>query len=218
MVPRILRSVADALDRFGMFLCSSVQFFRVRNKSDQLALGSWSNLEQAQRQASKDINDILASVKDHLQAEDQRRMDQQLSDILAKLALQEGPEAKEGGTPSCLQVIPYPPNGRFFGRTDVLDAIDAALGINDSSRSPQKAAVLHGIGGVGKTQIALQYMYSRASAFPILLWVSADSRIKLAEEYHKIARAAKLVPESEAVNVEASRDIVKNWLSACCKY
>src|SRR5262249_40722369 len=56
--------------------------------------------------------------------------------------------------------VPYPRNPHFTGRLEVIARLEAEL------RSGQAAAVtqaIAGLGGIGKTQLALEYCYRQAS-------------------------------------------------------
>src|SRR5207249_3054928 len=52
--------------------------------------------------------------------------------------------------------VPYPRNALFTGREDVLAQLAAAYGQGQPTWQPQ---ALSGLGGVGKTQLAIEYAY-----------------------------------------------------------
>ena len=54
--------------------------------------------------------------------------------------------------------VPSPRNPFFTGREEVLEALHAHLSVDQAVALTQSSA-LHGLGGVGKTQIALEYAY-----------------------------------------------------------
>jgi tetratricopeptide (TPR) repeat protein len=60
-------------------------------------------------------------------------------------------------------------NSRFTGREDLLDMIRA--GLSGTSQGP---LVLHGVGGAGKTQLAIEYANRRAGEFDLLWWIPAE--------------------------------------------
>ena len=62
----------------------------------------------------------------------------------------------------------------FVGRTDVLKYIRAALELEDRGSSPI-IYVVCGLGGIGKTQVALSYAIESKKHYQALLWVDADS-------------------------------------------
>lgn len=57
---------------------------------------------------------------------------------------------------------------------------------------------LYGMGGVGKTKIALQYAHSARNRFDAILWASADNPIKLARSFLEIARLLSLSPVNDS--------------------
>ena len=50
-----------------------------------------------------------------------------------------------------------------------------------------RSLALHGLGGVGKTQITLHYANSSRDAFDASLWISADNSIKMAQSFLEAA-------------------------------
>lgn len=56
---------------------------------------------------------------------------------------------------------------------------------------------LHSMGGVGKTQIALQCANSNRGSFNAILWISADNTIRMAQSFLEVARRLCLFPENE---------------------
>jgi tetratricopeptide (TPR) repeat protein len=74
-------------------------------------------------------------------------------------------------------------NDAFIGREILLDRMRTQL-----QAHPHAPLVLHGIGGVGKTQLACEYLHRTTSAYAVIWWVPADrpararaSLVKLAE-------------------------------------
>ncbi len=63
-------------------------------------------------------------------------------------------------------------NAAFTGRNDVLDALrDQLLG---SSQAVVLPLALYGYGGVGKTQVALEYAHRYMAEYDVVWWVSAE--------------------------------------------
>lgn len=61
-------------------------------------------------------------------------------------------------------------NPNFTGRGDMLDRLDIEV------KSPSsKVIVLHGLGGTGKTQIALEYVHSYHEGYSAVFWVDGTS-------------------------------------------
>lgn len=83
--------------------------------------------------------------------------------------------------------VPYPPNLLFTGRDDVLAQLVSML------HTGQPHAI-SGLGGIGKTQIAIEYAYRHRQEYQAVLWTLADTRESLVSGYVTIARQLKLLP------------------------
>ena len=106
--------------------------------------------------------------------------------------------------------VPYPRNPYFTGREDVLEALHAQLGIGQAVALSQSSA-LHGLGGVGKTQIALEYAYRSREKYQVILWAKADSPEVLTSELASFATLLK-VPGQQEQDRHYALAAVKRWL------
>ncbi|BBA99088.1 putative ATP/GTP binding protein [Actinacidiphila reveromycinica] len=98
-------------------------------------------------------------------------------------------EAPEGtGAPAGLFRIP-PRNRNFTGREDLLDRLDAHL------RGGRRAVVqaLRGWGGVGKTQIAVEFAHRHRAAYRLVWWLDAERVDLIGEQYAELAVNLDLV-------------------------
>ena len=64
-------------------------------------------------------------------------------------------------------------NIHFTGRNDLLQALRAHL-TEDGSGAILHASAIHGLGGVGKTQLAIEYAHRYAAAYNLVWWVPAE--------------------------------------------
>lgn len=93
--------------------------------------------------------------------------------------------------------------------------------MHDALRSGKPAALtqaLAGLGGVGKTQLAIEYAYRHAADYAIVWWLRSEQSTTLAAEYAALATALNL-PERNAkeqpVIIAAVRDALRHrrdWL------
>lgn len=117
--------------------------------------------------------------------------------------------------PKCAQLPCYylnqtERNRSFVERREVQSQIDQVfLAENDGISS----FALCGLGGIGKTQLAMDYALSRKDKFDAILWVLADTPIKIANSFDGIAKALCLVEPYENGDLAASRDLVLEWLT-----
>ncbi|GFF61692.1 putative Pfs, NB-ARC and TPR domain protein (JCVI) [Aspergillus udagawae] len=73
-----------------------------------------------------------------------------------------------------LDLTAVPVTGNFVGRQDELDKLWQYLQPK-SSRS-RKVAILHGLGGIGKTQLALRFARDHKDDFTAIFWLSGKDR------------------------------------------
>jgi TIR domain-containing protein/tetratricopeptide repeat protein/NB-ARC domain-containing protein len=83
-----------------------------------------------------------------------------------------------------------PRNPGFVGRDATL------LHLRESLRSGGTAVVqaLHGMGGVGKTQIAIEYAYRYAGVYDMVWWVSAEETSLIGVQFAALAVELRLTP------------------------
>ncbi len=96
---------------------------------------------------------------------------------------------------SLLWNVPYAKNPYFTGRETLLERLHKSLSSNQMGLVTRKQA-LSGLGGVGKTQIALEYAYQHYNNYKAVFWVRADSRETLLADFMNIAHLLNLT-ESE---------------------
>lgn len=118
----------------------------------------------------------------------------------------------------CFSLGAHQEPAQLFGRLDVLDEIDGVLLPVTKSRDPGEADLLRsyaicGLGGMGKTEIAVKYAYSRRKHFDAIFWISADNPEVLASDFAKIAQLLGIEDPDAAKDVAASSALVNGWLS-----
>ena len=116
-----------------------------------------------------------------------------------------------------VKIVPSFRNFSFHGRKDLLGEIHDAL---DSEAKPPYTGpacfVLFGIGGMGKTSIALEYTYVYENDYDAIFWLRAESSVALGESYCAIARKLKLSVQSE--NKTHITEEVKEWLEGTSEW
>ena len=87
--------------------------------------------------------------------------------------------------------IPYTRNANFTGRDELLGDLQAAL------QSGDKVALTHikaliGLGGIGKTQLALEYSYRYQDDYDIVWWLRSELPSTLLDDYALMAAKLEL--------------------------
>ncbi|KAL6412101.1 Disease resistance protein RFL1 [Ilyonectria robusta] len=157
------------------------------------------------RQRFRDeFNRSLESITPHAQGIDvesstgfhivvQKLTSQDHKDVLSKIFTMSSPRAIRVESPATTsyRVIPHVENPSFFGRETELKQMEHCL-VPERERWLNVFSIV-GEGGVGKSQLALQFAYRHFSEFNAIFWVSADNESKIAQGFEQIAVEVALV-------------------------
>ncbi|KAE8443356.1 hypothetical protein EG329_001914 [Mollisiaceae sp. DMI_Dod_QoI] len=112
-----------------------------------------------------------------------------------------------------LLLLPRSRNTRFFARTEVLHLITGHFKPDRSSSVKPMSMALYGLGGVGKSAIALEYAYRRLEDYDAIFWVSSETQISMARSFSDIAIKLRLGEAHEnPQDHAANRYLVQKWL------
>ena len=108
-------------------------------------------------------------------------------------------------------LVPLPRNPFFTGREDVLEILHRQLGVDQMVALTQSSA-LYGLGGIGKTQIALEYAYRYALEYSAVFWIGAETAESIISSMARIAQVLQ-VPERDDKDQQRVIAAVQHWLS-----
>ena len=107
--------------------------------------------------------------------------------------------------------LPFHRNGNFTGRDREIAEIHKVLHCADATISQRRVMALHGLGGMGKTQLAIQYAYIHRKDYTSIWWVNASTTRALSQGFFEIAQqllsyhtqkaTAGLKPDSASIAV-----------------
>ena len=98
----------------------------------------------------------------------------------------------------------------FVGRKDELEEMSLCL---QNEASPKaRIVVLHGMGGIGKTQLASTYLNQIGSNYSARFFVSGSSRSSFIDDFLRIAEDASL-PQVSGKDVHARIKDIWRWLN-----
>lgn len=107
--------------------------------------------------------------------------------------------------------VPYLPNPFFTGRDEILERLHRQLQGGQPVALSQAQAIC-GLGGVGKTRIAVEYAYQwYRQEYQTVLWARAESQEALISSYVDLASLLNL-PAQDALNQMLAVQAVKRWL------
>jgi tetratricopeptide (TPR) repeat protein/transcriptional regulator with XRE-family HTH domain len=107
--------------------------------------------------------------------------------------------------------VPHPRNPFFTGREEILSHLHEQLNREQAMALTQSWAI-SGLGGIGKTQIALEYVYQYHHEYAAVFWISAATRETLLDGYVLIADLLQL-PEKNDRDHNRVIQAVRQWLA-----
>jgi hypothetical protein len=101
---------------------------------------------------------------------------------------------------------------RFFNRTDVMAKMEGFFGEQDNEHSFRSLA-LYGLGGVGKSSVALKYAEGRLrnGELDAMFWIPSEKAVTIRQAFTEIALRLKL-PDARPMDHEENSAIVFDWL------
>ncbi len=116
------------------------------------------------------------------------------------------PEPRFPGALPSIWNVPHGRNPNFTGRAELLTNLYDSLHAGNATVLRQ---ALRGLGGVGKTLLALEYAYRHAADYSVVWWVPSET--SPATAYADLSRELGL-PEVEASESEVRVQAVRRWL------
>jgi transcriptional regulator with XRE-family HTH domain len=108
--------------------------------------------------------------------------------------------------------IPYTRNPFFTGREDLLILLHKRLSTERTAALTQ-AQALFGLGGIGKTQTAVEYAFRYGDDYDAVYWIRAAMRETLVADFLALAQQLDL-PQQADQGQQRVITAVKDWLTA----
>lgn len=105
--------------------------------------------------------------------------------------------------------VPHQRNPFFTGREQLLQHLHDTLHVDGAAVLTHPQAI-SGLGGVGKTHIAIEYAYRYHNEYQAIFWIKADTRENLLADFMTIAQLLNL-PEQHAEDQALAVAAVNQW-------
>jgi hypothetical protein len=105
--------------------------------------------------------------------------------------------------------LPDARNPAFVGRDDVLEDIRGHL---NAHTNEQRTVAVYGLGGVGKTQVCLEYIYRNMESYAAIFFLTADTVVKLAQDTRGALTKLGVIDEQSHMSDQQCRAEFMSWL------
>lgn len=129
---------------------------------------------------------------------------------------------KENGFGVGFSLHGIPVVSRFVARDAEMNRLREELLPASGDELRRKVFVLHGLGGIGKTQLAVEFARKYQTIYSAVFWIDGSTKEKLRQSIadlasrlpqDQVSESAKSFPQDESSNVDEVIDEVLKWLS-----
>lgn len=214
MKPELEGALCDVYTDILLFCAQAITFFR-NNPNFDRSPTIWSRFDGRFKRT-------IANLQHHSKLVDeqvdiirlQREADSmETLDVIAKM---NAVSLSDQGSLPC-HALPYGLNHQFLERSEEVFQVRAVLDPGSTEDGcEEKVLALHGLGGVGKSQIALHYANVSMKLFDVIVWIPSETHAKMAQAIANFAFKLGL-PRNDADTKEGDMQMVskvKDWLNS----
>ncbi|POR34399.1 Pfs domain-containing protein [Tolypocladium paradoxum] len=200
--PQLRRAMRAIYDDFIEF-CLSRNILRL----------PWSSVDKHFDKISQGLQNHTADFQAEAQLANVKATKKWQDDILERLS-KNSSHSGYSSDPSLSRLVstlPFPRNLVFTGRHDILEEISRILQLPQADQSEiLRSVTLYGMGGVGKTQIALEYAYRFRGAYSHMFWIKSETEVELRQSLTSLIEGLGLNQGGE--NEQRDVDRARKWL------
>jgi tetratricopeptide (TPR) repeat protein len=101
-------------------------------------------------------------------------------------------------------------NPHFTGREEYIERMERAFREGENVALSQTHTI-HGLGGIGKTEIAIEFAYRHSHEYDLVWWIKSEDRATLSADYAELSDRLDLLPVEEP-DQRLRANAVRGWL------
>lgn len=205
------QALLDVYTEVICFYARSIHFFR-NHPHSPVRRTAWGDFHGDFERTVRRLKHMSSVVESEADLARMRMENEKYSEVLQLLKGLKASKSNDSAVIHCYH-IPASMSPRFWGRDEALGVVKAALDPGETVES-LKSFAIYGMGGVGKTQLALRYANSSKKEYDAVLWISADNTLSMEQSFRDVAQALGLVHMDREVKDSLSATLlVKHWLA-----
>jgi hypothetical protein len=116
-------------------------------------------------------------------------------------------------------VLPAAKNANVYDREDLIEQIDSYFQLLAKQDQKPRALALYGLGGIGKSQVALKYAQkmTQQRSLDAVLWIYSETATALGHSFTNVAQRLEL-PGAHEQHHEKNKMLVLDWLQRTSKF
>ncbi|KUJ20454.1 uncharacterized protein LY89DRAFT_771365 [Mollisia scopiformis] len=212
--PEFLKTLFDILVDLLSCSASAIKHLRKNNIETPTVVVSWATVRTKSTTILEDIADKAHFLKQIAEAQNLKQLTQTQAELARRLEVlattQTTLERPQLNLPC--HFLPFAHNPNFYGRTTILRDIQDALTVRDDN-SRIRSVALWGTGGIGKSQIALEFASRQDSVqLPVILWIPSEKETEIAGAFNKASQRLNLPGVLPSNTPDRNRDLVLEYL------
>jgi ABC-type multidrug transport system fused ATPase/permease subunit len=205
------RALLDVYTEVICFYARSIHFFRIHPLTPLRRI-AWGDFHGDFERTMRRLKHMSSVVESEADLARMRLENEKYGEVLQLLKGLKASKSNDDAVIHCYH-IPASMSLRFWGRDEALSIVKAAIDPGETVES-LKTFAIYGMGGVGKTQLALHYANSSKKEYDAVLWISADNTLSMEQSFRDVAQALGLVHMDEEAKDALSATLrVKHWLA-----
>lgn len=212
----------DLLVELLLTCAAAIKFFRRHDTI--LGAAQWPVVDKKFLKTVEELSQRLEYLKQVAEARNLTQLQRRMSSVsgstgdMSELSLLDiGSSQSTRAAHLPYRQLPFVRNPDFYGRSAILQSIDDLLQNTDSEKSVRSVA-LWGTGGIGKSQLALEYANKQMQdGCPLIIWIPSESDSEISQAIVDAASQIKPPGFVEGSTPDKIRYVMWNWLQTTGK-
>lgn len=214
MTPELEDALCNVYTDIILFCAQAITFFR-NNPNFDRSPTIWSRFNGK-------FQGTITNLQHHSKLVDEQvdiirlRREADSAETLDVIANMKAVSLSDQGNLPC-HALPYGLNPQFLERSEEVSRVRAALDPGSTEDGYElKVLAIYGLGGVGKSQVALHYANISMKLFDVIVWIPSETHVKMAQAIASFASKLGL-PRNNTDAKEGDTQMVtkvKDWLNS----